>query len=162
MKDFADKLQRFVCAVEGRDGQSFGALFTEDAVYHDAIYGAVHGREAISRMMAEDWYKDGDCWLWDMLEPVCNARRGYVRYVASFRSVNRFSRGNRVVAQGVGMFTFRDDLFDTYHEIADGTPALWDLNVRGEHLERVVKRIADSQRASAALVDHYRGARAPH
>lgn len=159
MKDFAEKLERFARAVEQQDGDAFGALFTEGAVYHDAIYGAVHGREAIATMMVVDWYKDGDQWLWDMHEPVADSERGYVRYVASFRSVNRFSDGNRIVASGVGMFTFKEGLFDTYHEIANGTPALWDLNVRGEHLERVVQRIADSQRSSPSLADHYRGVR---
>ena len=55
MKDFAEKLQRFAGAVEAQDGDAFGALFTEGAVYHDAIYGAIHGREAIAKMMAVDW-----------------------------------------------------------------------------------------------------------
>lgn len=40
-------------------------------------------------------------------------------------------------------------------EQCDGTPALWDLQVRGEHLERVVKGVADGQRASTALAGHY-------
>ncbi|RLA40435.1 MAG: nuclear transport factor 2 family protein [Gammaproteobacteria bacterium] len=160
MQDFSEKLDLFARAVEQQDGTAFGALFTEDAVYHDAIYGAVHGRKAIAEMMEVDWYKDGDVWLWDMHEPVCDDQQGYVRYVASFRSINRFSEGNRIVAPGIGMFSFKDGLFDTYHEIANGTPALWDLNVRGEHLQNVVQRIADAQRASPSLADHYRGERA--
>lgn len=160
MQDFSEKLDLFARAVEQQDGTAFGALFTEDAVYHDAIYGAVHSRKAIAEMMEVDWYKDGDVWLWDMHEPVCDDQQGYVRYVASFRSINRFSEGNRIVAPGIGMFSFKDGLFDTYHEIANGTPALWDLNVRGEHLQNVVQRIADAQRASPSLADHYRGERA--
>jgi hypothetical protein len=159
MQDFSEKLDRFALAVEQQDGTAFGALFTEEAIYHDAIYGAVKGRKAIAEMMEVDWYKDGDVWLWDMLEPVCDSERGYVRYVASFRSINRFSEGNRIVASGVGMFTFKDGLFDTYHEIANGTPALWDLNVRGQHLQNVVQRIADAQRTSPSLADHYQGER---
>ncbi len=159
MQDFSEKLDLFARAVEQQDGAAFGALFTEDAVYHDAIYGAVHGRGAIAEMMEVDWYKDGDVWLWDMIDPVCDDKQGYVRYVASFRSINRFSEGNRIVAPGIGMFSFKDGLFDTYHEIANGTPALWDLNVRGEHLQKVVQRIADAQRASTSLADHYRGER---
>tara|TARA_R110000787_G_scaffold64443_2_gene145520 strand:- start:228 stop:710 length:483 start_codon:yes stop_codon:yes gene_type:complete len=159
MQGFSKKLDLFARAVEQQDGTAFGALFTEDAVYHDAIYGAIRGRDAIAKMMEVDWYKDGDQWLWDMLDPVCDEQRGYVRYVASFRSVNRFSAGNRIVAPGVGMFEFKDSLFRTYHEIANGTPALWDLNVRGEHLDKVVRRIADAQRASPSLSEHYRGVR---
>jgi hypothetical protein len=159
MQDFSEKLDLFARAVEQQDGAAFGALFTEDALYHDAIYGAVHGHDAIAKMMEVDWYKDGDRWLWDMIDPVCDDQRGYVRYVASFRSVNRFSDGNRIVAPGVGMFDFKDGLFCTYHEIANGTPALWDLNVRGEHLQKVVQRIADAQRSSPSLADHYRGER---
>lgn len=155
MRDFAEKVARFVRAVEQRDGPAFAALFTPDALYHDAIYGAVHGREAIAKMMVEDWYRDGDCWLWDMHEPVCDAERGYARYVASFTSINRFSHGQRIVAKGVAMFGFHGELFSSYHEIANGTPALWDLQVQGEHLERVVKGIANEQRASKALTRHY-------
>lgn len=159
VNDFGEKLDRFALAVEQQDGAAFSALFTEDAVYHDAIYGAVHGREAIAKMMADDWYKDGDCWLWDMIDPVGDDNRGYVRYVASFRSINRFSEGNRIVASGVGMFEFANGLFSTYHEIVNGTPALWDLNLRGEHLQNVVQRIADTRRASPSLVNHYSGQR---
>lgn len=159
MNDFTARLARFAQAVEARDGDAFGSLFTPDAVYHDAIYGAVHGRAAIAKMLVEDWYRDGDCWLWDMHDPVCDQQRGYVRYTASFRSRNRFSDGNRIVALGVAMFSFADGLFSNYHEIANGTPALWDLNVRGEHLERVVRRIADAQRASRSLQYHYAGQR---
>lgn len=155
MKNFAEKVARFARAVEQRDGAAFRALFTSDALYHDAIYGAVHGREAIAKMMVDDWYRDGDRWIWDMHEPVCDAEQGYVRYVASFTSINRFSHGRRIVAKGVAMFGFEDELFSSYHEVANGTPALWDLQVRGEHLERVVKGIADEQRASAALAAHY-------
>ncbi len=160
MQDFKERVVRFAEAVENRDGETFGALFTEDAIYHDAIYGAVHRRKAIAEMMIDDWYKDGDQWIWDMIDPVCDEQRGYVRYVASFRSCNRFSEGNRIVAPGVAMFEFSDGLFSQYHEIANGTPCLWDLNVRGEHLDRVVQRIADEQRASASLTQHYLGRRA--
>jgi nuclear transport factor 2 (NTF2) superfamily protein len=159
MKDFAERADRFARAVEARDGDGFARLFTADAVYHDAIYGAVHGRAAIAEMLVRDWYKDGDHWLWDMHDPVADGRRGYVRYTASFRSLNRFSEGQRIVALGVAMFSFAEGLFSRYHEIANGTPALWDLNVRGEHLERVVRRIADAQRASASLRQHYLGVR---
>ena len=155
MQNFAEKVARFARAVEQRDGTAFAALFTENALYHDAIYGAVRGREAIEKMMVDDWYRDGDRWLWDMHEPVCDAERGYARYVASFTSINRFSQGQRVVAQGVAMFSFEGELFSSYHEVANGTPALWDLQVRGEHLERVVKGIADEQRASTGLAAHY-------
>ena len=157
MQNFAEKVARFARAVEQRDGPAFAALFTPDALYHDAIYGAVHGRDAIEKMMVDDWYRDGDRWLWDMHEPVCDAERGYARYVASFTSINRFSQGQRVVAKGVAMFGFEGELFSSYHEVANGTPALWDLQVRGEHLERVVKGIADEQRASTALAAHYAG-----
>lgn len=150
-------MARFARAVEQRDGPAFAALFTPDALYHDAIYGALHGREAIEKMMVGDWYRDGDRWLWDMHEPVCDAAQGYVRYVASFTSINRFSKGQRVVARGVAMFGFDGELFSSYHEVANGTPALWALQVRGEHLERVVQSIADEQRASAVLAAHYRG-----
>lgn len=157
MNNFNEKVQSFARAVEQRDGAAFAALFTENAVYHDAIYGAVHGREAIAKMMVEDWYKDGDRWLWDMQNPLCDGKQGYARYVASFSSLNRFSVGRRVVAVGVAIFGFEGGLFSTYHEVANGTPALWDLQVRGEHLERVVQGIANEQRSSAALAGHYQG-----
>jgi len=104
MQNFAEQVARFARAVEQRDGAAFAALFTPHALYHDAIYGAVHGREAIAKMMVDDWYRDGDRWIWDMHEPVCDAERGYARYVASFTSLNRFSSGQRIVARGVAIF----------------------------------------------------------
>ncbi len=49
MKGFAEKVARFARAVEQHDGRAFATLLTPDDLYHDAIYGAVHSREAIEK-----------------------------------------------------------------------------------------------------------------
>ncbi|MFP6796259.1 MAG: nuclear transport factor 2 family protein [Pseudomonadales bacterium] len=40
-------------AVESGDGRKLGQLFTDDGVYNDCFYGALHGRDAMARMLEE-------------------------------------------------------------------------------------------------------------
>ena len=51
--EFGRLLQDFTRAAESGDGSRFAAFFTEDAVYHDYIYGPHTGRAEIGRMLQE-------------------------------------------------------------------------------------------------------------
>jgi ketosteroid isomerase-like protein len=49
--EFAQLLSDFTLSAESGDGARFARHFTEDAVYHDYIYGAHKGRADIAHMM---------------------------------------------------------------------------------------------------------------
>ena len=49
--EFASLLDDFTLSAESGDGARFASHFTEDAVYHDYIYGPHQGRADIAHMM---------------------------------------------------------------------------------------------------------------
>ena len=64
--DFARMLDAFTRSAETGDGARFAAHFTEDAVYHDYIYGAHRGRAEIAHMMEHLFHRDaGDDYRWE-------------------------------------------------------------------------------------------------
>src|SRR5690606_6443804 len=71
-EEFRQLLARFSAAAEAGDGDAFAACFTEDAVYHDYIYGDHKGRADIAHMMSALFHRDaGDDYRWEMFDPVC-------------------------------------------------------------------------------------------
>ena len=48
MVDFRSVLERFCAVVESNDGPGLAALFAEDGVYNDYLYGPFQGRDAVS------------------------------------------------------------------------------------------------------------------
>ena len=153
--EFTDMLDRFCRAVESEDSAALGALFTEDGIYHDGLYGAVKGPDAIKEMLDDLWYKDGEDYRWDMLDPVCDGETGYARYDCSFKSKMKHSLGKRLAVKGVATFKLAPDgRVIRYTEIANGAAMLHQLNVRGELLEKVVKDWSDSQNKSPAMQRH--------
>ena len=56
--EFEALLDRFTRAAEAGDGEAFAACFTEDAVYHDYIYGDHIGRAEIAHMMTHLFHGD--------------------------------------------------------------------------------------------------------
>ena len=51
-QELAGLLARMTAAAERADAEGFAACFTEDAVYHDYIYGPHAGRAEIARMLS--------------------------------------------------------------------------------------------------------------
>ena len=69
--DFEKLLDRFTRAAEAGDGEAFAQCFTEDAVYHDYIYGDHVGRAEIAHMMAHLFHGDaGPDYRWEMFDPI--------------------------------------------------------------------------------------------
>lgn len=74
--------------------RGFAACFTEDAVYHDYIYGPHAGRAEIARMLGELFLRDaGDDYRWEMFDAVCDGNLG-LRLVAVVVHLDR-ARGSR-------------------------------------------------------------------
>ncbi len=133
MVDFNKVLKRFTDAVEQNDGAALGALFTEDGTYHDYIYGPFTGRTAIGHMLNNHFWGDARDFRWQMLDPVCDGRTGYARYLFSFISTMPAYEGNHVLLEGTSIFSFAGDgLIHTYRETANGSAAMVPLGIPDE------------------------------
>jgi ketosteroid isomerase-like protein len=75
--EFASLLSDFTLSAETGDGARFANHFTEDAVYHDYIYGPHRGRADIAHMMANLFHRDATDYRWEMFDPVFDGRQGY-------------------------------------------------------------------------------------
>ena len=83
---FARLLSDFTLSAETGDGARFASHFTEDAVYHDYIYGPHRGRADIAHMMQSLFHRDATDYRWEMFDPVFDGRQGYAWSLSSFTS----------------------------------------------------------------------------
>jgi hypothetical protein len=121
--EFTQLLERFTRAAEAGDGAAFADCFTEDAVYHDYIYGPHRGRQDIAHMMQNVFHRDaGPDYRWEMFDPVCLGNTGY--------------------AWSLSRFVFRGGLIESYHESVNGCVAMSQLGVEPERIAKVAKRWA--------------------
>src|ERR1700730_12635462 len=105
--DFARLLSEFTNSAESGDGARFAAHCTEDAIYHDYIYGPHKGRADIAHMMQELFHRDAADYRWEMFDSVFDGRTGYAWSLSSFTSkIPRF-RGRKVVIDGMSRFILR-------------------------------------------------------
>lgn len=155
MIDFQDVLKRFTDAVEANDGKRLAALFAEDGVYHDYIYGPFEGRERIAHMLASHFWGDAKDFRWQMIDPVCDGRIGYARYLFSFVSTMPAFAGNHVLLEGTSIFEFGvDGLIRTYRETANGAAAMVQLGVPPELMASKSAKWAKELRGRAEAADH--------
>ena len=102
------------------DGARFASHFTEDAVYHDYIYGPHQGRADIAHMMQNLFHRDATDYRWEMFDPVFDGRQGYAWSLSSFTSTIPQFKGQRVVIDGMSRFILRDGLIAEYRESVNG------------------------------------------
>ncbi|MAL78586.1 MAG: hypothetical protein CMN55_05650 [Sneathiella sp.] len=141
--EFTELLARFSAAAEAGDGDAFAACFTEDAVYHDYVYGDHTGRADISHMMSDLFHRDaGDDYRWEMFDPVCNGDLAYAWSLSSFTSTVPEFAGRRVVIDGMSRFELRGGLIADYRESVNGGVAMAQLGVQPERLAKVCAKWA--------------------
>ena len=139
--EFESLLDRFTRAAEAGDGEAFAACFTEDAVYHDYIYGDHVGREEIAHMMTHLFHGDaGPDYRWEMFDPVFDGTQGYAWSLSSFSSKIPQFDGRRVVIDGISRFVIRDGLIAEYRESVNGGVAMAQLGVEPDRMTKVFKR----------------------
>lgn len=146
MVDFAAVLTRFTAAVEAGDGDALAALFTADGVYNDRFYGANAGREAIARMLEQEFWGHAQDFRWRMFEPVCDGRIGYARYLFSYVSALPGAEGRPVVFDGFSQFTFKGDLIACYREQFNTGMAMAQLGFPPERIAKHLGRLAEELR----------------
>src|SRR3954452_14458556 len=108
--DFVQLLNEFTHSAEPGDGARFASHFTEDAVYHDYIYGPHKGRADIADMMQNLFHRDAADYRWEMFDPVFDGRQGYAWSLSSFVSKIPQFAGRHVVIDGISRFIIRDGL----------------------------------------------------
>ena len=144
---FTALLGRFTAAVEAGDGKALASLFTEDGVYEDGFYGASAGREAIKAMLETKFWGHAEGFRWRMLEPVCDGRHGYARYIFSYRSKLPGVEGETVVFEGMSQFTLEGDLIRRYREVFETGVAMAQLGFPSERIGKSLARRATALRA---------------
>ncbi|MFT0875494.1 nuclear transport factor 2 family protein [Rhodopseudomonas sp. G2_2311] len=139
-EEFAQLLESLTRAAESGDGARFANHFTEDATYHDYIYGPHTGRAEISAMMQDLFHRDAADYRWEMFDPVCNGDLGYAWSLSSFTSTVPDFAGQRVVIDGISRFVLRGALIAEYHESVNGGVAMAQLGVAPERMAKVFRK----------------------
>src|SRR4029079_6616810 len=143
--EFASLLGDFTLSAETGDGARFADHFTDDAVYHDYIYGPHQGRADIAHMMQNLFHRDAADYRWEMFDPVFDGRQGYAWSLSSFTSTIPQFKGRRVVIDGMSRFIVHDGLIAEYRESVNGGVAMAQLGVEPARMEKVFRRWAVSR-----------------
>jgi hypothetical protein len=139
-EEFANLLHEFTLSAESGDGARFAAHFTEDAVYHDYIYGPHRGRADIGHMLQSLFHRDATDYRWEMFDPVFDGSSGYAWSLSSFTSTIPQFSGRRIVIDGISRFVVRDGLIAEYRESVNGGVAMAQLGVEPERMAKVFAR----------------------
>jgi SnoaL-like domain len=141
LPDFTKLLDTMTLAAEAADGERFAGCFTEDATYHDYIYGPHSGREAIAHMLTGLFRRDADKdYRWEFFDPVLNGDLGYAWSLSSFTSLVPEFKGKSVVIDGMSQFRLRDGLIAEYRESVNGGAAMAQLGVEPPRMAKVMTR----------------------
>lgn len=140
--DFAALLSRITDAATRGDGAAFAACFTEDAVYHDYIYGDHVGRADIAHMLVDFFHRDAGRYRWDMFDPVVDGDIGYAWSLSAFVSKIPEFEGRPVLIDGMSRFVLSDGLIRDYRESVNGGVAMAQLGVAPERMAKVMRRWA--------------------
>jgi hypothetical protein len=138
----AKQLGEFKLSAETGDGARFAAHFTEDATYHDYIYGPHTGRADIAHMLQNLFHRDATDYRWEMFDPVFDGRMGYAWSLSSFTSTIPQFAERRVVIDGMSRFIVRDGLIAEYRESVNGGLAMAQLGVEPARMAKVFLRWA--------------------
>ena len=152
--DLSALLAKFAAAVEAHDGDALADCFTEDGVYDDYFYGAFAGRQAIADMLERLWYRDGEDFRWEMIDPVSDGETGYARWLFSYTSRMPQNKGARAFAEGVGCFKLRDGLILRYEDMVKSGESLFRLGLPPEKLHRVLAKWTERQLARPDVQAH--------
>ena len=138
--EFARLLNDFTLSAESGNGVRFANHFTEDAIYHDYIYGPHKGRGGIAHMMQDLFHRDAADYRWEMFDPVFDGEMGYAWSLSSFTSKIPQFQGKPVVIDGMSRFIVRDGLIAEYRESVNGGVAMAQLGVEPERMTKVFMR----------------------
>ena len=149
-------------AAEAFDGKAFASYFAENGVYHDdcrervirRFYGAFEGRERIAELINQWFFKHARDMRWDMIEPVCQGDRLYVRYVFSYNSKLPEAEDARTMFEGVSIMSLRDGEITEYREVINCGTAFADMNFHPERMFKIFARKAAAMKQKPEVQRH--------
>jgi hypothetical protein len=115
---------------------------TQDGIYHDCFYGSFQGRHNIADLIENHFHRDGENFIWDLHDPVCDGEIGYVRYVFSYTSKLEESKGKRSLFEGVCICRMKDGLLSAYREVANSGTGLQLMGFTPARLAKFLAREA--------------------
>jgi len=139
-EEFANLLREFTLSAESGDGARFAGHFTNEAVYHDYIYGPHQGHADIADMMQNLFHRDAADYRWEMFDSVFDGSLGYAWSLSSFTSKIPEFEGRRVVIDGISRFIVHDGRIAEYRESVNGGVAMAQLGVAPERMAKVFTR----------------------
>jgi len=150
---FQDLIASMAAAVERGDGAGVAACFTPDGIYHDVFYGPFQGR-AIADMIDNYFHRDATNFKWDLHDPVEADGIGYVRYVFSYESLLKSSKGKRAIFEGVAICKMQDELFAEYREVANAVTGLHCTGMAPENMAKFISKQCDELRSRPEAAGH--------
>ena len=152
--DISKMLNGLCRAAEAFDGEAFASYFAEDGVYHDDFYGSFAGRERIAELINAWFYKHARDMRWDMIDPVYQGGRLYVRYVFSYNSKLPEANGARAMFEGVSIMLMRGGKITEYREVIACGTAFIDMNFAPERIFKIFARKAAAMKEKPEVARH--------
>ena len=153
--NFHELVNALASAASKGDGAAVADLFSEDGAYHDVFYGTFTGRDAICDMIESYFHRDGEDFLWDMHDPVCQDGIGYARYVFSYRSKLPDCAGRRGMFEGVAVIRYDEDgKITDYREVAESGVGLSHLGFEDKRIARFLAKEAEALKARPESAAH--------
>ena len=144
-------------AAEAFDGKKFASYFAEDGVYYDDFYGEFAGRERVAELINQWFFKHARDMRWDMIDPVCQGDRLYVRYVFSYNSKLPEANNARTMFEGVSIMKLRDGKIAEYREVIACGTAFVDMNFAPERIFKIFAKKAAAMKAKPEVQRHLPG-----
>ncbi|WP_343205826.1 MULTISPECIES: nuclear transport factor 2 family protein [unclassified Afipia] len=138
--EFAALIGELTLSWASGGGVRVASHFTEDAIYHDFMYGPHTGRAGIAHLVQDLCYRDGTNYRWEMFDPVFDGTKGYAWWLASFTSTVPQFKGKHVVMDGMSRFVIREGLIAEYRESVNGGVAMAQLGAEPERMAKVFRR----------------------
>lgn len=150
-----EKMLTAMCrAAERKDGAVFASHFAEDGVYHDDFYGTFVGRARIAELINDWFHRDGRSYRWDMIDPVVQGDRLYVRYIFSWTSNLPEANDARTMFEGVSIMKLRDGEIVDYREVVNAGTAFADMNFHPERMFKIFARKAAAMKEKTEVRPH--------
>ena len=157
---FTALVDRMAAAASTADAAGFAECFTPDGVYHDYIYGAFTGREAIAHMMQDHFHAHAREYDWRFFDPAVSGDTGYARSLSRFLSTMPDFEGREVVIDGFSRFRLEGGLIAEYWESVNAGVGHVQLGVEPARSAKVFARWVAQLRARPDVVAYIAAARA--
>ncbi|BCW87428.1 hypothetical protein sos41_05570 [Alphaproteobacteria bacterium SO-S41] len=160
LDDFTALVGRMQDAASSGDAAAFAGCFTEDAVYHDYVYGPFAGRENIAHMLSDHFHAQARDYDWRFFDHAVSGATGYARSLSRFISTIPAFEGKEVVIDGISRFRLADGLIAEYWESVNAGVAHVQLGVDPARSAKVFARWANELRTRPDAVSYVAAARA--